>query len=129
MRDLNDKVVFRQAVTADAFGAVHASFPVPATAALGFYNIRIASGEHEANGGFEVQEYRRPEFEVIVSPANRFVVQGGEAIATVQARYYFGQPVANARVRYVVNQQPYHSPLRWLRRGRGRGGLAVLVRR
>jgi alpha-2-macroglobulin len=122
VRDLNDKVVFRQAVTADAFGAVHASFPMPATAALGFYNIRIASGEHEANGGFEVQEYRRPEFEVIVLPANRFVVQGSEAIATVQARYYFGQPVANARVRYVVNQQPYHSPLRFSDAGEGEEG-------
>ena len=89
-----------------------------------------SSGEQQANGGFEVQEYRRPEFEVIVTPANRFVVQGNEAVATVQARYYFGQPVANARVRYVVNQQPYYSPLRWSdgveRRGRR---VAVLVRR
>ena len=92
---------------------MHASFAVPDTAALGFYSVRVASGEHEAVGGFEVQEYRRPEFEVIVSAANRFVVQGGEAVATVQARYYFGQPVANARVRYVVNQQAYYSPLRW----------------
>jgi alpha-2-macroglobulin len=31
----------------------------------------------------------------------------------VQARYYFGQPVANAQLRWVVNQQPYFSPLRW----------------
>jgi uncharacterized protein YfaS (alpha-2-macroglobulin family) len=113
VRDVNDKVVFRQALVPDQFGAVHASFPMPATAALGVYNIRIASGEHEANGGFEVQEYRRPEFEVIVTPASRFIVQGNDAVATVQARYYFGQPVANARVRYVVNQQPYYSPLRW----------------
>lgn len=119
VRDMNDKVVFRQALTPDAFGAVHASFPMPATAALGFYNIRVASGEHEANGGFEVQEYRRPEFEVIVTPANRFVVQGGDAVAIVQARYYFGQPVANGRLRYVVNQQPYYSPLRWSDAGEG----------
>src|SRR4029079_6393748 len=51
--------------------------------------------------------------EWIVTPATRFVVQGQDAVATVQARYYFGQPVANARVRYVVNQQAYYSPLRW----------------
>lgn len=113
VRDVNDKVVFRQSVTPDRFGAVHGSFAVPATAALGYYSIRVASAEHEASGAFEVQEYRRPEFEVIVSPANRFVVQGNDAVATVQARYYFGQPVANARVRYVVNQQAYYSPLRW----------------
>jgi uncharacterized protein YfaS (alpha-2-macroglobulin family) len=111
--DLNDKVIFRRSLAPDAFGAVHASFEVPATAALGRYTLRVTSGETQATGGFDVEEYRKPEFEVIVTPAARFVVQGNEAVVTVQARYYFGQPVANAQLRWVVNQQPYYSPLRW----------------
>lgn len=111
--DVNDKVLVRRRLPVDAFGSVHTSFDIPATAALGVTAIRIASGDVHATGAFEVQEYRKPEFEVIVSPAARFVVQGQDAVATVQARYYFGQPVANALVRYVVNQQPYYSPLRW----------------
>jgi alpha-2-macroglobulin len=111
--DANDKVVFRRQVRLDAFGTVQASFPVAATAALGHYSVRIQSGDAQGIGGFEVQEYRKPEFEVIVTPAARFVVQGREAVIDVQARYYFGQPVSNGRVRWVVNQQPYASPLRW----------------
>jgi uncharacterized protein YfaS (alpha-2-macroglobulin family) len=111
--DPNDKVVFRQQVKVDAFGAVNATFPVPATAALGNYALRIQSGEFQAASGFEVQEYRKPEFEVIVTPASRFAVQGREAVVSIQARYYFGQPVANGQLRWVVNQQPYYSPLRW----------------
>lgn len=111
--DLNDKVIFRQTVAVDAFGAIQATFPVPATASLGIYTVRIASGDELASGAFEVQEYRKPEFEVIVTAKSRFAVQGNQAVAAVQARYYFGQPVANARVRYVVNQQPYFSPLRF----------------
>lgn len=111
--DTNDKVVFRRQVKVDSFGAITASFPVPATAALGNYAIRIQSGDSQGSGGFEVQEYRKPEFEVIVTPESRFVVQGREAVVSVQARYYFGQPVANAQLRWVVNQQPYYSPLRW----------------
>lgn len=111
--DTNDKVVFRRQVKVDSFGAITASFPVPATAALGNYAIRIQSGDAQGSGGFEVQEYRKPEFEVIVTPESRFVVQGREAVVSVQARYYFGQPVANAQLRWVVNQQPYYSPLRW----------------
>ena len=58
-------------------------------------------------GAFEVQEYRKPEFEVILTPESRFVVQGQEAVVTVQARYYFGQPVANAQLRYVVNRKHF----------------------
>ena len=111
--DPNDKVVFRRQVKVDPFGAVHASFAVPATAALGTYTVRVQSGDAQGAGAFEVQEYRKPEFEVIVTPASRFVLQGREAVVSVQARYYFGQPVANAQLRYVVNRQPYYSPLRW----------------
>jgi uncharacterized protein YfaS (alpha-2-macroglobulin family) len=111
--DANDKVVFRRQVKLDGFGAVHASFAVPATAALGNYSIRVQSGDAQGTGGFDVQEYRKPEFEVSLTPASRFVVQGREAVIDVEARYYFGQPVANAQVRWVVNQQPYFSPLRW----------------
>lgn len=111
--DPNDKVVFRRQVRLDPFGAVHATFPVPATAALGNYTIRVQSGDAQGAAAFEVQEYRKPEFEVIVQPASRFELQGREAVASVQARYYFGQPVANAQLRWVVNKQPYYSPLRW----------------
>ncbi|MEP6782749.1 MAG: MG2 domain-containing protein, partial [Acidobacteriota bacterium] len=111
--DTNDKVVFRQQVKIDSFGSIEASFPVPATAALGNYSIRIQSGDATGSGSFEVQEYRKPEFEVIVTPQSRFVVQGNDAIVSVQARYYFGQPVANGQLHWVVNQQEYYSPLRW----------------
>jgi alpha-2-macroglobulin len=111
--DPNDKVVLRRQASVDEFGAVLASLLLPRGAALGHYSIRIASGGDEANGDFEVQEYLKPEFEVIVSPDARFVVQGGKAVATITARYYFGQPVANGTVKYVVHKQPYYSPLRW----------------
>jgi alpha-2-macroglobulin len=111
--DPNEKVVFRQEAAVDEFGSVLATFPVPAGAALGYYSVRIGSEDLEAGGHFEVQEYRKPDFEVIVKPAERFVVQGGKAVGKVTARYYFGQPVANAVVKYVVHKQPYFSPLRW----------------
>ncbi|MEO8678596.1 MAG: MG2 domain-containing protein [Vicinamibacterales bacterium] len=111
--DPNDKVIFRQQVKADAFGSVQATFPVPMTGALGAYTLKVQSGDMQTSSAFEVQEYRKPEFEVIVTPATRFVVQGRDAVVTVQARYYFGQPVANGQLHWVVNQQPYYSPLRW----------------
>jgi uncharacterized protein YfaS (alpha-2-macroglobulin family) len=111
--DINDKVVFRLKVPVDAFGSVEATIPVPPSAALGRYTIKVVSADREATGAFEVQEYRKPEFEVVVTPASRFVVQGRDAVVTVQARYYFGQPVANGQLRWVVNEQGYVSPLRY----------------
>ena len=111
--DLTDKVIFRDRRKVDAFGGVAADVPLAAGVALGEYAIAILHGEETASGSFEVQEYRKPEFEVRVSPASRFTVQGGRIQATVDARYYFGQPVANGRITYAAHKQPYYSPLRW----------------
>ena len=111
--DPNDKVVFRRQLKVDAFGSINTSFAMPTTAALGIYALRVQSGDLQTSSSFEVQEYRKPEFEVIVTPAVRFARQGSEAVVSIQARYYFGQPVANGQLRWVVNQQPYYSPLRW----------------
>ncbi len=111
--DVTDKVIYRQRRKVDAFGGLSADVPLGAGVALGDYSIAILHGEDTASGAFEVQEYRKPEFEVRVTPAERFVVQGGRITATVNARYYFGQPVANGKVAFVARKQPYYSPLRW----------------
>ncbi len=120
--DESDKVVYRETRPVDEFGTLNTSFPVPAKGALGFYTITVASGEANATGHFEVQEYRKPEFEVTVTSPDRFVVQGRQASAIITARYYFGQPVANGLVKYVVHKQPYYSPLRWGDEGDEEGG-------
>jgi len=111
--DPNEKVVLRERRPVDEFGSVLVSFPVPAGAALGYYSVQVSAGDEQASAHFEVQEYRRPEFEVTARPASRFVLQGETAQVTVEARYYFGQPVSGALLKYVVHRQPYFSPLRW----------------
>jgi hypothetical protein len=111
--DDSQKVLQRESKAVDEFGSVSGSFTVPASAALGSYVIKVASGDASATGSFEVQEYRKPEFDVVVKPASGFERQGGQATATVTARYYFGQPVAGAAVKYVMRRQPYFSPLRF----------------
>ncbi len=111
--DLTDKVIFRQRRQVDAFGGVTADIPLGPGVALGDYSIALLLGDESATGSFEVQEYRNPEFEVRVTAANSFVVQGDEIRATIDAQYYFGQPVANGKLTYVAHKQPYYSPLRW----------------
>ncbi len=111
--DGNDKVLARETRPVDAFGTVNTSFTLPPGAALGDYVVALASGDARASGSFEVQEYRKPEFEVTVAAPDRFVVQGGRVQAVITAKYYFGQPVSGGSVKYVVHRQPYYSPFRW----------------
>jgi uncharacterized protein YfaS (alpha-2-macroglobulin family) len=111
--DNNDKVVFRERRDVDAFGTVNVSVPLSKGAALGYYTVTVRSEDDSATGTFEVQEYRKPEFEVAVSSPDRFTIQGKPITATITARYYFGQPVAGGLVKYVVHRRQYNSPLRW----------------
>ena len=114
VRDTTDKVVFRATRPVDPFGSVDATLTLPGGATLGYCTIRIASEDKEATGAFEIQEYRKPELEVAVTSPARFVLQGQQARFAFAARYFFGQPVAGARVHYVVHRSYYFSPYRWV---------------
>ncbi len=120
--DPTEKVVYRATRPVDAYGTVNGEVTLPAGAALGYYSIVVNSGEDRADGSFEVQEYRKPEFEVSVASADRFILQGDRAAMTVSARYYFGQPVAGGRLQYGIYRAPYYSPLRWTDDPEGMGG-------
>ncbi len=112
--DPDDKVLTRIQRPVDVFGTVNASFTIPSAASLGDYSVRVTSEDDTASGSFEVQEYRKPEFEVDVSVPARFIQQGKRTTATIRAKYYFGQPVAGGRVTYVVYRSNYYSPFRYV---------------
>ncbi len=64
----------------------------------------------KAYGGFSVEEYRKPEYEVKVTPEQRRMVQGGRMKLTIEARYYYGEPVAGGKLTYVVHRSRYWLP-------------------
>jgi uncharacterized protein YfaS (alpha-2-macroglobulin family) len=67
--------------------------------------LRGESGRH----GFQVQEFRRPEFEVGVrntSEGPHFV--GGSAVVAVEAKYYAGGGLPNADVDWTISRSDGH---------------------
>jgi uncharacterized protein YfaS (alpha-2-macroglobulin family) len=109
VQDPNGKQVFDTTVVTSAFGGVHGDFDLAADAALGYYSVSI-SGRGVSLGGFQVEEYKKPEYEVRVTPDKPRVLEGEAATATIEAKYYFGEPVAGAVVKYVVHRSTYWSP-------------------
>jgi alpha-2-macroglobulin len=110
VEDTTGKQIYAKDLSLSALGSAHGDLDLPATAALGYYSITVSTGQYSANGGFDVEEYKKPEYEVKVTPAVPHVVQGNKVTATIEAKYYFGEPVANANVKYVVHTSPYWSP-------------------
>ena len=108
--DTEGNPVHRKKLRVSKMGTVNGSFELPAGAALGHYSLAIKSGDSVNGGTFAVEEYKKPEYEVKVNPEVRRVVQGANLKATIEARYFYGEPVANAKVTWVVHKSRYYLP-------------------
>lgn len=114
VRDPKGKVIHRSDQTSSEFGSVSGQLDLPSEAPLGEYYIQVtfpgeSIGITQSGGNrFRVEEYKKPEFEVKVTPEAERVVLGEPTSAKVQVDYYFGGPVPNARVSYRVYRNYYH---------------------
>lgn len=85
------------------YGTVHGEFQIPEEAALGSYEINLSLDSGEVDPIFvSVEEYRKPEFEVTVTPDQAWIPQGETAEITVNTDYWFGGPVVEAKVHYLI---------------------------
>ena len=105
--------VFTKEFTADAFGGFDGSFELPSDAMLGYIRSSL---RNRGGGSFRVEEYKKPEFEVKVDAPTAPVMLGEKVSATIKANYYFGGPVAEAKVKYKITRTPADE--RWYPAGR-----------
>ena len=100
--------------TADEYGGFDGEYPIPDGAPLGMYHIQV---DGFGGIGFRVEEYKKPEFEVRIEAPTEPVMLGETIEATIRADYYFGAPVAQARVKYKVLRTPtsqsWYPPAPW----------------
>ena len=96
----------------DAYGGASGTVELSAEAPLGVYRVTAQVSPNlsmeSSPGYFRVEEYKKPEFEVTVTPAKSTARLGETVRATIAARYYFGAPVANGRVTYKIFREGYH---------------------
>ncbi|HUV39323.1 MAG TPA: MG2 domain-containing protein, partial [Planctomycetota bacterium] len=103
IRDPRNEKVLEQNYTVDDFGGAAGELELKKDATLGVYRLMVKQGNnHKGGGTFRVEEYKKPEFEVTVEAPKDPVALGDKVTAKVQAKYYFGAPVLEARVKYKV---------------------------
>lgn len=96
------------AVDVSANGTFTLAFKLPDTPNLGQAHIRFQTGLSGYSGQehhhyFDIQEFRRPEFEVGAEASEGPHLVGGKATATVKASYFAGGPLPNAEVTWNVS--------------------------
>ncbi len=95
-----DEKVYEDVFAADEYGGFDGELALPDEAGLGIWSIRLANSQQI--GTFRVEEYKKPEFEVTIEAPDEPVMLGETVKAKVEARYYFGAPVTEARAKYKV---------------------------
>ncbi len=103
VNDDQGNTILQQQMTLNALGALDGSLALGPDAALGYYYLSVAlTPEWSAGVGFQVAEYRKPEYELSASTDRPEYTDGEQINVTVQANYFFGGPVKNGKVRWVL---------------------------
>jgi uncharacterized protein YfaS (alpha-2-macroglobulin family) len=111
IEDTSGKMVYQKSLALSANGTVRDELTLPPDAVLGYYSIQFREGNNFVNGNFEVEEYKKPEYEVRVTASKARVLQGASNSLEIDSKYYFGEPVAGAAVKYSVYRDRYWFPL------------------
>ncbi len=99
--------VYRKVLPMSEWGSFAAEFQLAPEPSLGRYEIVTSVGSGPTRTvfykNFEVEAYRKPEFEPEVSIPQGHYPQGATVPVTISADYFFGSPVAGGKVEYEVS--------------------------
>ena len=107
--DPNSASVFTKELPLSARGTFNGEMEISESAPLGTYTIAAEIEGGSANGNFEVAEYKKPEYKVTVSAPGKFIQAGQKTNFSIDAKYFFGSPVANADVHYYIYRSRYYA--------------------
>lgn len=101
VQDPEGNRVMRKEVITSRWGIAAADFALDSQAATGDYVVTAQMGPVTSSRTVEVRPYRLPRFKVTFDSDRSFYLPGEKPSGTVEARYFFGKPVAGGRVRIV----------------------------
>lgn len=97
-----------------ALGGFDFAVPLPKEFNLGQSRLELKSDNSRYQHRFEVQEFRRPEFEVSSQAVAGSTVVGSSGTVSVEAKYYAGGGLKDAPVNWSVQATPTnYSPPHW----------------
>lgn len=111
LKDSRGNEVLRGNANFNLFGAFNFQFALPENLNLGYQRLEFATNSNLENKtlihNFQVQEFRRPEFEVSanVEASAPFYV-ADSAVVNVEAKYYAGGALSNAETNWNVTAEP-----------------------
>jgi uncharacterized protein YfaS (alpha-2-macroglobulin family) len=120
IKDSKKGVVYRRVVKSNDEGSFSGEYVIEENSSVGGYTITAMLDEaHSYSGSFSVEEFKKPEFKVVMKTDKDQYTDGEVISADISADYYFGSPVQEAEVNYSIFKKPfsrpwwYYSEYRW----------------
>ncbi|MCL5105742.1 MAG: MG2 domain-containing protein [Armatimonadetes bacterium] len=104
--DPDGQAIKKLQLETNARGTFNGEVTLDPEAATGYYRVEAEYAGETHERMFKVEEYSKPEYKASIKFAKPHYVGGEDAEASVEAAYYFGGPVAGARVTYTVYKSP-----------------------
>ncbi len=102
VRDAKGNKVFIRKLKTSQFGVAAADFQLADQVNMGRYECRAIVEGAQATKTVEVKRYVLPKFKVTVTADRPFYLPGWKLRGKVEARYFFGKPVAGGRVKVTL---------------------------
>jgi uncharacterized protein YfaS (alpha-2-macroglobulin family) len=107
LRDSRGNEVAKAEADVNALGGFDASVELPDAMNLGHASFTLeAPGAGSTSHAIQVQEFRRPEFEVSAQPSEGPFFVGAQATVALSAKYFAGGALPSAEVHWSVSAQP-----------------------
>jgi len=102
--DTNGKEIARQVHRCNDYGSFSGSFTAPRDRLMGSMHLATTDGPN-GSANFNVEEYKRPKFQVSVEPPDTGAKLNQKVSVTGKATAYTGAPIDAAQVKYRVVRQ------------------------
>ncbi len=105
LRDPNGQAVEQKPLVTNAYGTASGEFFIPAGRLLGLWQVVCS---HSGSTAVRIEEYKRPTFETKLLNPEEELRLNKPATIKGEARYYFGLPVTNGKVKWRVKRTPVY---------------------
>lgn len=109
----DDASIEVSAAALSATGSADGSVEIPAGAPLGDWRLTATAGRASGAATVAIEEYRKPEYKVEVTPDREVYVNGDEVRFALAANYFFGAPVVGGAVRWTLFESRLRDEREW----------------
>ncbi|MBW8360412.1 MAG: hypothetical protein K0M63_11505 [Weeksellaceae bacterium] len=110
LHDANGEEITSQNFTTNEFGSYNGNFMLPSGKLNGNFSLQVQGNNVDAYQSFQVEEYKRPKFEVTIEPVKDEYKYGQTIEIKGKAMMFSGVPLSNATVNYEIKKKN----IRWM---------------